>query len=75
MAKLKRYHLVIDAQVYEQVAAGGARHQGTFVSEVRRALKLWVMVRAGEVETMNSASERNVLPWSARRTASGLTMG
>ena len=61
MAKLKRYHLVIDAQVYEQVAAGGARHQGTFVSEVRRALKLWVMVRAGEVEIMKDGVKVEVL--------------
>ena len=59
--KLKRYHLVIPEKVYDEVAAEGARHQETFVGEVRRALKLWLMVRKGEVEVMKDGVSLEVL--------------
>lgn len=59
--KLKRYHLVIPEKVYADVAAEGARNDGTFVSEVRRALKLWLMVRRGEVEVVKDGVKMEVL--------------
>lgn len=54
---LKRYHLVIDAKLYREIAAGG----DSFVGEVRRALKLWLMFRKGEVEVLKDGVKMEVL--------------
>ncbi len=54
---LKRYHLVIDVKIYEEIASGG----DTFVGEVRRALKLWLLVRNGEVEVLKDGVKMEVL--------------
>ncbi len=59
--KLKRYNLVVDAKLYREVAAEGSRHQGSFASEVRKALKLWLMVRRGEVEVVKDGAKMEVL--------------
>ena len=53
----KRYHLVIDPKLYADIAAEG----DTFVGEVRRALKLWLLVRRGEVEVMKDGRKMGVL--------------
>ena len=42
---MKRYHLRIQESVYDEVVDGGA----TFVGEVRRALRILLMLRKGEV--------------------------
>ena len=49
---MKRYNLVLLPELYEEVAAEGKKHGETFVHEVRHALKLWLMVRRGEVEVV-----------------------
>ncbi len=43
---MKRYHLQIQESVYAEVTADGA----TFVSSVRKALRILLMLRRGEVK-------------------------
>ncbi len=57
---MKRYHLVIPAQLWIDV--NDAAPEGEpFVSEVKRALKLWRMVRRGEVEVTKDGVKMEVL--------------
>ena len=50
--KLKRYTLVVPAKLWAEVSLEGRLQGGSFASEARSALRLWLMVRRGEVEVM-----------------------
>ena len=47
---MKRYSLVLPDEMWREVVAGAESRGESFVSEVRRALRLYLLWRGGKVE-------------------------
>jgi len=58
---MKRFHLIIKDEAWDRLSALAEQDGSTVVSQIRRAVKLWFMVRSGEVKLVRNGSDMEVL--------------